>query len=700
MFSLFKFKGGVKPQTHKAESAGAPIGQAPLPAQLIVPLHQSIGGFARPLVKTGERVLKGQRIGEADQWISAAVHAPTSGRVLAVEERLAAHPSGLPTLSVVIEPDGHEAWIDRQPTDHLALSPERVRERLRDAGVVGLGGAVFPSHAKLSASRTAAMDTLIINGAECEPFMTCDDRLMRERAEAIVRGVSIFRDLLEPKQVFIGIEDNKPDALQAMREAVTRLGVDFSVTAVPTLYPAGGAKQLIRVLTGKEVPASRRSPDMGVQCFNVGTAYSAWKALACGEPVISRIITLTGNLDAPRNWETLIGTPLRDFALLGRPRPDTTGYLMGGPMMGFELPGLDAPMIKASNCIIAGSPTLFPPPPPEMPCIRCGACAQACPHELQPFELYWFSRAKNFDKAQAYNLFECIECGCCSYVCPSHIPLVQYFRFAKDEIRTREREKAQAAAAKARFEFRNERSEREKAEKAERLAKAAAARMAAKPADAGAASAAGAPTDAEAAKKAAIAAAMARARKQREAAQTKAASTHEAETDTQPPPHPPTPPSVTPPASPTFPDTAAPPPVAAADAPAVGQSAGEQPTDDKAAARQALIAAAKERAQRMREAKMAAANTHAPAEQALGSDGAGKHVAEQSAPPDTSSDAPAVGQSAGEQSADDKAAAKQALIAAARERAQRMREARQAAQAATAGDKTAATDAKNSGPQR
>ena len=687
MFSLFKFKGGVKPQTHKAESAGAPIGQTPLPAQLIVPLHQSIGGFARPLVKTGDQVLKGQRIGEADHWISAAVHAPTSGRVLAVEERLAAHPSGLPTLSVVIEPDGHEAWIDRQPTDHLALSPERVRERLRDAGVVGLGGAVFPSHAKLSASRTAAMEALIINGAECEPFMTCDDRLMRERAEEIVRGVSIFRDLLEPKQVLIGIEDNKPEALQAMREAVTQLGVDFSVTAVPTLYPAGGAKQLIRVLTGKEVPASRRSPDMGVQCFNVGTAYSAWKALACGEPVISRIITLTGNLDAPRNWETLIGTPLRDFAPLGRPRPDTTGYLMGGPMMGFELPGLDAPMIKASNCIIAGSPALFPPPPPEMPCIRCGACAQACPHELQPFELYWFSRAKNFDKAQAYNLFECIECGCCSYVCPSHIPLVQYFRFAKDEIRTREREKAQAAAAKARFEFRNERSEREKAEKAERLAKAAAARMAAKPADTGAASAAGAPTDAEAAKKAAIAAAMARARKQREAAQTKAAvATHEAETDTQPPHHPPTPP-----------DMAAPPPVAAAGTPAGGQSAGEQSTDDKAAAKQALIAAAKERAQRMREAKMAAANTHAPAEQALGYDGAGKHVAEQSAQPDTSSGVPA-----GEQSTDDdKAAAKQALIAAAKERAQRMRKARQAAaQTATAGDKTAATDAENSGPQR
>ena len=522
---LFKFNGGVKPDTNKTPSVQAPIGIAPLPKLLVVPLHQSIGGIPNPLVAAGERVLKGQRIGGPDKWISSAVHAPTSGTVIAVEERIASHPSGLPTLSVVIEPDGRDEWIERTPIDYSALEPEKVREILRDYGIVGLGGAVFPTHAKLTPAKSVPMDALVINGAECEPFMTCDDLLMRERPEEIVRGVGIFRDLLKPKRVLIGIEDNKPEAVAAMKAAVAKVGESFEVIAVPTRYPAGGAKQLIRVLTGKEVPASKRSPEMGVQCFNVATAYTAWRAIAHGEPVLSRIVTVTGNVEQPRNWEILLGTPIRDVIALGQPKADTNRFVMGGPMMGFELPNIDSPIVKAANCIIAGSAALFPPPPPEMPCIRCGACAEACPHELQPFEMYWFSRSKNFGKAQEYDIFDCIECGCCSFVCPSRIPLVQYFRFAKSEIWSRERDKNMADAAKVRFEFRNERDEREKAEKAERLAKAAAAKAAApKPAptpEAVAPVTADAPTDAEAAKKAAIAAAMERARLQREAVQPK-----------------------------------------------------------------------------------------------------------------------------------------------------------------------------------
>ncbi|MBP6036381.1 MAG: electron transport complex subunit RsxC [Azonexus sp.] len=549
MLDLFKFKGGVKPPSNKTQSVGKPIALAPLPSRLIVPLHQSIGGTPRPLVQVGDRVLKGQMIGEADGWISAAVHAPTSGTVVAVEMHPQPHPSGLTALCVVIEPDGQETWIERQPLDYRSLAPEAVRERLQQAGVVGLGGAVFPTHGKLSASRTVPMEELVINGAECEPYITCDDLLMRERAEEVVRGIGLFRDLLQPKKVLIGIEDNKPEAVAALAAAVRAAGEDFAVVAVPTRYPAGGAKQLIRVLTGKEVPAAKRSTDLGVQCFNVATAYTAWRAIAHGEPLLSRLVTLTGNVHEPRNYEVLIGTPMDELLALAQPNPDTDGIIMGGPMMGFLVPDRRAPVVKATNCLIAHSPRLFPPAPPEMPCIRCGECARACPHELQPFEMYWFARAKNFGKTQEYNIFDCIECGCCSYVCPSRIPLVQYFRFAKSEIWARERDKNAADGAKERFEFKQLRDEREKAEKAEKLAKAAAAQAAKKAAEAAAAEAAAvsaeaaplaadtapagaaptgttasppaapAPTDAEAAKRATIEAAMERARAQRAAAQ-------------------------------------------------------------------------------------------------------------------------------------------------------------------------------------
>ncbi|WP_234086248.1 electron transport complex subunit RsxC [Azonexus sp. R2A61] len=529
LHQLFKFKGGVKPPTNKTQSVTLPIAAAPLPSRLIVPLHQSIGGTPRPVVQAGDKVRKGQLIGEADGWISAAVHAPTSGTVLAVAMQPQPHPSGLDALSVVIEPDGRDEWIDRQPFDYANATPDDTRRYLQQSGVVGLGGAVFPTHGKLTASRSVAMDELIINGAECEPYITCDDLLMRERAADIVRGIGIFRDLLQPKRVLIGIEDNKPEAAAAMRAAVAELGENFEVVSVPTRYPAGGAKQLIRVLTGKEVPAAKRSTDLGVQCFNVATAYTAWRAIAYGEPVVSRIVTVTGNVHAPRNYEALIGTPMDELLALAQPHPDTDGTVMGGPMMGFLVPTPDVPVVKATNCLIAHADRLFPPKAPEMPCIRCGACADACPHELQPFELYWHARAKNFGKTQQYHIFDCIECGCCSFVCPSRIPLVQYFRFAKSEIWAREREKNAADEAKTRFEFKQFREEREKAEKAEKLAKAAAAQAAKKAAEAAAAAADSSPAapaeaavdPAQAAKKAAIEAAMARAKAQREAAQPK-----------------------------------------------------------------------------------------------------------------------------------------------------------------------------------
>ena len=469
MKKLFDFHGGVHPAQHKAESTALPIAAAPLPKQLVVPLHQHIGNHAKPIVNVGERVLKGQMIGQSDGYVSCAVHAPTSGTVSAIEMASVPHPSGLADLCISIEPDGAEEWTTRTPLDYLALDPSELRNRLRDLGLAGLGGAVFPSHAKLNPGRRTNVPTLILNGAECEPWITCDDVLMRQRADQIVAGAKIMQHMLGASEVLIGIEDNKPEAIQAMRAACA--GTDFEVIVVPTKYPSGGAKQLTKILTGKEPPSGGRSTEIGVQVFNVATAYALARAVLHGEPLISRVVTLTGNVEQPHNVEALIGTPVHELAALaGAPRADTAHYIMGGPMMGFTLPSDQVPVIKATNCLIAASPKLFPSAPPALPCIRCTLCAQACPVDLQPQELYWFSRAKEFGKAQEYDLFDCIECGCCDYVCPSHIPLVQYYRFAKSEIWAREREKDKADVARERHEFRDQRIEREKKERADKLA--------------------------------------------------------------------------------------------------------------------------------------------------------------------------------------------------------------------------------------
>lgn len=519
MKTLHKFHGGVHPPEHKTESSRLPIAAAPLPQRLIVPLRQHIGNPATAIVKVGDPVLKGQMIAAADGFISAAVHAPTSGTVSAIELHAVPHPSSLPDLCISIESDGEERWTERWPLDYQTAGPDAVRALLRDAGIVGLGGAVFPTWVKLNPG-SQKIKTLVLNGAECEPWITSDDLLMRERAAEIVAGIKIMAHLMQPEQVLIGIEDNKPEAIEAMQSACQ--GTSFKVVTVPVLYPSGGERQLIKLLTGKEVPSGRRPINIGVTCSNTGTAYTVHRAVNHGEAVISRIVTITGNVAKPQNFEALIGTPLGELVqLAGGARPDTSHYIMGGPMMGFDLNHLDAPLTKAINCVIAASPALFPPKPAAMPCIRCTQCAQSCPCNLQPQELFWFSHSKNFDKARAYNLSDCIECGCCDYVCPSHIPLVSYFRYAKSEIAAQDREKMAAERARQRFEFKQMREEREKAEKAARMAEKAAAAAAAK----AAAAASGVEDPVAAAKQAAIQAAVERARARKAEAAAQAATT-------------------------------------------------------------------------------------------------------------------------------------------------------------------------------
>lgn len=478
MRKLYQFPGGIHPAGHKAESNGRPIALAPLLPRYVVPMRQHIGNPALPMVKAGDKVLKGQIVGQADGYVSTAVHAPTSGRVLAVEPHAVAHPSGLHDLCIIIESDGEDRAIEYQPLDWRTMDPSALRNRIREMGLAGLGGAVFPSYIKLNPGPKQKMSTLILNGAECEPWITCDDRLMRERAVDILRGAAVMQAMLHASEVIVGIEDNKPEAIAAMRAAASQFDFPIEIAAVPTIYPTGGSKQLVYILTGKETPSGGRTDDLGIQVFNVGTAYSLHRAIAFGEPMLSRVVSVTGHVAQPQNIEVRIGTPIEDLVrLAGGELKGASGKLIGGPMMGFDLRNDAAPVTKAINCIIVKNPALFPAAPPALPCIRCGECARACPALLQPFEMYWYAKARDFGKAQSYQLFDCIECGCCSHVCPSRIPLVDFFRFAKGEIWAREREKQASEQARQRHEFHVFREEREKQEKADKLAAKAADRL-------------------------------------------------------------------------------------------------------------------------------------------------------------------------------------------------------------------------------
>ena len=472
--ALWDFPGGIHPPENKQQSLKTEIAQASIPSEIVLPIKQHIGKPGAIIVNVGDSVLKGQPLSKYDTSFMLPVHAPTSGTITAIEPRTTAHPSGLPEMCIIIKPDGKDEWVERKTVDDFTTrTPDELIEIIRQAGVSGMGGAGFPTAKKIQAG-LARTEILIINAAECEPYITADDMLMQAYADEVVKGIEIVEHILKPKLTIIGIEDNKPKAVDALKKAAEHK--DIIIRVIPTKYPSGGEKQLIKILTNKEVPANNIPADIGLLVQNVGSLQAIKRAVCDGEPLVKRIVTLTGDtFKQPKNVWTLIGTPVQSLL-------EEFGYkadkklprlIMGGPMMGFTLPHANVPITKTANCILAPTRKEISPNQYEMACIRCGECAEVCPASLLPQQLQWHAKAAEYEKCEELNLKDCIECGACAFVCPSEIPLVQYYRQAKAEIRTREEEAEAAERAKQRFEEKNARMERDKAERENRFKKAA-----------------------------------------------------------------------------------------------------------------------------------------------------------------------------------------------------------------------------------
>ncbi|MBH0030291.1 electron transport complex subunit RsxC [Pseudoalteromonas sp. SWYJZ98] len=476
--TVWAFPGGIHPPQQKSLSNSASITRLPLPDKLIVALKQHIGANGRLLVEKGQHVLKGQPLtAPAANW-SVPVHAPSSGVVTDIAPMPSAHPSALPELSIIIEPDGKDEWVALNKNKNPAeLSHDELINIIHQAGISGMGGAGFPTYVK--ADTKQPIEFLIVNAVECEPYITADDVLMREHAKEVIQGIEIMQQLLNPTLCIVGIEDNKPEAIAAMKQAAEH-NSKIIIQTVPTIYPSGGEKQLIKLLTNREVPSIGIPADIGILVHNTGTLFAVQQAVYEGKPLIERIVTVTGNtIHKPGNVWALLGTEIKHLLdCQGFSPVPQQSVVMGGPMMGFTLPTVRIGIVKTTNCILAPDHKELAEPGPEKACIRCSACADACPASLLPQQLQWFAKSKEYDKLQEHNLFDCIECGACAYVCPSEIPLVQYYRIAKVEIKEQQADKIKADRAKERFDARKERLEREQEERQNRHKRKPAAKSA------------------------------------------------------------------------------------------------------------------------------------------------------------------------------------------------------------------------------
>ena len=471
-YDLGKLHGGLRLPGEKALSTSLEIQSVPVPDQLILPIEQHVGEPAHPVVRIGEYVLKGQLIAEAHGTLGAPVHASSSGKVVAIEPWPVSRRFGENAPCIVIECDGEDraAPPAEPPAPYNTFEPASLLQMILRGGIVGLGGAVFPTGQKLMQAATMPLEYLILNGVECEPYISCDDMLMREHAAEILGGAQILMHTLQLPTCYVVIESDKPHAIDAIGDAMGELGdARFVLKQVPTIYPSGGEDQLVQLVTNREVPSGGLPTDVGCIVQNVGTAAAIYRWICEGEPLISRVTTVTGpGVRSPMNVLARIGTTVADvIAFAGGYNEGADQLIIGGPLCGKSVTTDRVPLVKATNCILVLART--PAPAPEMPCIRCGECAMVCPVQLLPQQLYWFACADNETQLRSYGLTDCIECGCCDLVCPSHIPLTADFRNAKARIQEMADEKARAERARLRFESRNERLEKAKAEREQEL---------------------------------------------------------------------------------------------------------------------------------------------------------------------------------------------------------------------------------------